>query len=921
MSLNMSDKSTASTTIERLHFGNYSIWKLRMKMILVERELWDAVMDENLSSSDKTSSKALAVMISAVDDEQLIHLVDCSTAYSAWKKLESIHESNDSSTKIFLLRKLLTLRLLPGSTMQQYIDDIKSTRHKLLNSGLSLPDEIITSLILIGLPTDYENLVIALETLGDELSYDYVITRLLHEERRRSEQKSSPSSSTSKHDSVLLTKTSSKHPIVRCSYCKKRNHTIEKCYKRIAEEKLNNQGHANIASTNELFFSAITTTPSLDNTWVIDSGATNHMCRQKDWFINLKDDGKNDIIHIGDGKVLTSTGKGDIPITLSNGKSAKITSVLYVPNLSTNLLSIKRLTTAGYNISFINGICNISFENDIVATANLSTDGLYHLNCSMTKNTEYANVITETGNIDLWHQRFGHTNFNTIFQLANSKSIKGINISSKPPTSPCETCVVNKQTRGKYPISTTKSTKPLEIIHSDVCGPMRTISSGGARYMVLFIDDYSRYTYIDFLTTKDQVFSAFVKYRHLVENIHESKIKALRTDGGGEYCSNVFQNYLETNGIIHQVSAPYTPEQNGIAERMNRTVIEMARCLLHTKSLPYVLWAEATRTAVYIRNRTPSQAIENEKTPYELWFKRPPTIDHLRVFGCLAYVHIPDSKRGKLEPKAIKTIFLGYYDDSKAWRLFDPISKTIIKSRDVIFDESATISLKPSISSTESSPCIIMTSPLNVIDSNNTALNSLDPNNNDNIDSNDHNDTDEEYHTDTANDDEVEPASDQPETSRRILPPRNRRPPVPVGGYMPGESYVAHVAIQDLEPTSYKEAMKRDDGDKWMDAAKEEYDSLIENKTWSLVPLPKGRNPISCRWIFRIKRKADGSLDKYKARLVARGFTQKPGIDFEETFAPVAKLSSIRLLLAIAAQENLLIGQMDVKTAYLQYGI
>jgi hypothetical protein len=545
-------------------------------MLLVERDLWQATMDKSLPTSDSSSAKALALIINTIADDQLVHVDDCDTAYAAWHKLAGIHEANDASTRTFLLRKLLTLRHISGSSIQEYIDKIKSLRLRLINAGLELPDEIITSILLIGLPPEYENLVVVLETLGDNLTYDYVITRLLHDERRRNEQ--GPSSQTMKHDSVLLTKaSSSKRPVVRCSYCKKRNHTAEKCYKRIAEEAMtsgqSNTGHANLASTDEFLLSATTTVPSSDNTWVIDSGATNHMCRERDRFVDFIDNDENHSIHIGDGKILTSAGKGDVRIILKNGKSARITSVLYVPGISTNLLSVNRLTSAGYNISFSNDRCNILLASKVVATATLSPDGLYRLDYSTPKDTEYANVSTNDNNAYLWHQRFGHTNTKSILNIAKSGSVHGISLSGRPQITPSE-------------------------------------------------------------------------------------------------------------------------------------------------------------------------------------------------------------------------------------------------------------------------------------------------------------------------------------PSRRVLPPRNRHSPVPIDGYMPGESYVAHIAVQDPEPNSYKKAMLRDDRDKWMEAAQTEYNSLMKNTTWSLVPLPKDRTAIGSRWMSRIKRKADGSVNRYKARLVARGFTQQPEIDFEETFAPVAKLIYIHLLAA-----------------------
>jgi hypothetical protein len=234
-----------------------------------------------------------------------------------------------------------------------------------------------------------------------------------------------------------------------------------------------------------------------------------------------------------------------------------------------------------------------------------------------------------------------------------------------------------------------RATKPLEIVHSDVCGPMRTTSLGGARYFVTYIDDFSRKVWVYLLKSKGECLEKFKEFKALVETQSEHKIKVFRSDNGGEYISKGFQGFLKAHGIEKQTFTPYRPQQNGVAERANRTLVEMARSMLHAQNLKKSLWAEAVVNAAYTRNQCPSRALLSI-TPEEAWSGRKPCISHMRVFGCIAYAMVPDENRGKLDAKGTKCLFLGYCEGTKAYRLMCVQSKKIIKCRDVEFMEDST---------------------------------------------------------------------------------------------------------------------------------------------------------------------------------------------------------------------------------------
>ena len=249
----------------------------------------------------------------------------------------------------------------------------------------------------------------------------------------------------------------------------------------------------------------------------------------------------------------------------------------------------------------------------------------------------------------------------------------------------CETCVGGKHHRSSFPSSTTHATDILEL---DVCGKMQDKSLGGVEYFLTFTDDKSRYTWVYILKTKDQVFDRFLEWKALVERQSKRKLKTIRTDNGGEYTSNKFVKYVKDEGIRHEKTIPTTPEQNGVAERLNRTLVESARSMLLDANLSKCYWAEAVSTAVYLKNRSPTKAVQG-MTPFEAWHGKKPSVDHLRVFGCDAYAHIPKDERGKFDKKARKCVLLGYGAETKGYRLYDVKDRKIIYSRDVQFNENS----------------------------------------------------------------------------------------------------------------------------------------------------------------------------------------------------------------------------------------
>ena len=251
----------------------------------------------------------------------------------------------------------------------------------------------------------------------------------------------------------------------------------------------------------------------------------------------------------------------------------------------------------------------------------------------------------------------------------------------------CESCGLGKIHRSSFPTCGGKRAKaPLELVHSDVCGKVNSRSLSGAEYFLTFVDDQTRYIWIYILKQKSQVFKCFQNWKAMLEKSSGCKVIALCTDNGGEYTSTEFQSYLQKEGIRHQFTVPRTPEQNGVAERLNHTLIESVRSMLCGTNLTQKFWAEALSTAVYLRNMSPTKALPC-CTPYEAWLDVKPSVGHLKVFGCVAYAHIAKVERQKLDYRAKKCILLGYGTDVKGYRLYSLQQKRVFFSRDVVFDE------------------------------------------------------------------------------------------------------------------------------------------------------------------------------------------------------------------------------------------
>lgn len=883
--------SNTMTLIEKLSGrDNYPTWKFSVQTYLEHEELWDCVESSN-EVDVKKDTKAKSKIILLVDPINYIHIQQAKTAKEVWDNLAKAFDDKGLTRRVGLLRDLITTTLDGCQNIEDYVNRIMSTAHKLRNIGFIVNDEWLGTLLLAGLPDVYQPMIMGLESSGLAITADLVKTKLLQDIRKSDNaalyvNRSKINSQNAKQTSDKSSK-ANKGP--RCFICNKYGHVSKYCRSKKKEKKSNeNSGYVAVFSASM----------SNDNGWYVDSGASMHLTMHRDWLYD-EIPPLVDTIKVADDKKLTvkACGKVKLNVADQSGKSEviEVNNVLYVPELATNLLSVSQIIKNGCHVQFDKEGCRIFNKmNKQVAEAKL-TNNMYRLKTHQV--SAYISTV-KSSDAYLWHQRMAHLNFEDLNKLSESTGVK---IENKDKVV-CISCLEGKQSRNPFPSEGCRAKGLLELIHSDVCGPMEVQSLGGTHYFVTFIDDYSRKVFVYLIKNKSDVFDKFKEFKAIVENQLNLSIKTLRTDNGREYLSNEFKSFLINNGITHPTSTPYTPEQNGLAESMNRTLLERARCMLLNAKLQKQFWAEAVSTAAYITNRCPTRAL-GFRSPEEIWTGKKPDITHLKIFRCEAMVHKPKEKVKKFDSKATKMVFIGYSEQTKGYRLYDSKIRKVFISRDVVFLENtvmrhyANLPLSEFTSEPDTHKAENHNSELTLETSEQSAT------------------SDESYHSDEGSLYEPEETIDLQDIYSNVTTrSKNRR-------NIEGNTYLCSDGFSDQQdvPQTYSEAISTDNesAGKWKQSISEELLAHRENKTWELVDKPQGTKVIGCKWVFRIKNLPSGPL--YKSRLCAKGCAQTKGLDYTETFSPTVRYDSIRVLLSEAAQHNLEMVQFDVKTAFL-YG-
>jgi hypothetical protein len=394
-----------------------------------------------------------------------------------------------------------------------------------------------------------------------------------------------------------------------------------------------------------------------DDNWILDSGATNHMTFDSNDFSHATPPRRS---HVANANGVTYPVTGAGTVTLS--PSLSLSHTLLVPSLSNKLMSVSQVT-ADLNCVVLMYSTFCLFQDILtkeIIGRGTKRGGLYYVDDF---NLGRANHMHHTVNnkerqIWLWHHRLGHPSFGYLKHLFPDLFSNTMHSNFK-----CNTCILAKSHRVSYPVSMNKSAIPFALIHSDVWGPSPVTTSSGHRWFVIFVNDCTRMTWLYLLKHKDEVFGVFKSFHIMVQTQFSAKIQILRSDNGGEYVNQPFQAYFQSHGLFHETSCFQTPQQNGIAERKNRHILEIARALLIGAHVPSCYWDDAVATAVHLLNRMPTKVLTFQ-TPLKVLSNHVPLPAVLmippRIFGCVAFVHLHKNQRTKLDPCAVRCLFLGY---------------------------------------------------------------------------------------------------------------------------------------------------------------------------------------------------------------------------------------------------------------------
>lgn len=861
----------------------------------------------------KNDAQAQKIIVNSCGPKILIHLCNTTTAKQMWDKLHSVYEQTNQAAKHLLQEQFFAYKKDPKHDIATHISTLENLSEKLKAVNVNIDDSMLITKILMTLPSEYRHFSTAWDSTADnQRTLTNLTNRLLNEENRLGVQNVNLSQ-VGTSEALLMRQTpgtskganqnKKKKPKQKgkCFKCGSTEHWKKDCPAKSSDKSTDSSRHS---TESKSFFGGAEKTTAKDDAWYLDSGSSYHMCKRRDWFQTFHTLETPIEVTLGNGEKIMATEGGELEIlsyTGSNWIKKRMKKVLYSTKLYANLFSSTKAMDNGHT-SWSDKDQYKLFDGDEIVAVGARRGSMFEMLIKVIEpNAEKSmlSVATKSNSLRVWHERLGHQNLAHV-----RKFLRDNDIDFRQEDFNCDGCAFGKLHRLSFDTREEKSTRCGEIIHSDVCGPMNEDSYGGAKYYVLFKDDYSHFRFIFFLKQKSEVVEKFKIVVNIAEKQFGHPVKILQSDNGREYINEEMKAFCNENGIHHRKSVAYTPEQNGCVERDNRTIMELARSMIHSKGLSKRLWAEAAHTAVYILNRTGTSTVKNA-SPFQLWYGRPAQFDHFRIFGSEVYVHIPKEKRSKLDAKARKCMFVGYDEFQKGFRVMDEHHRVTV-ARDVKFltEEPTTVTF---------------------IDDDDDKKTGAVPKNNSENDQ-EENEPDIQQNVEQNIPDEIHQEPQPATESARGRGPGSRilhgmdRSNV-LGSRLRNQDETAGMAMAllvfDEEPKSYKEAVMSDDSEKWLSAMEDEYNSLLENNTWILVEKPADQKVIDNKWIYKVKKNPGTSTERFKARLVGRGFTQEYGIDYLETFSPVVRFKSLRAILAIAACENMHMMQFDVKTAFL----
>ena len=812
---------------------DFELWALRMCAVLERKDLIGVVNGEDPvpDSTDSVSCekymrnlrKARTIIITALGDKPLRAVRSATDPSSMWKKLHERYAASTTASKIAVLTSLIRMRYTAEQDMGEYLSQLESLFSRLDAIGSSIQTDMQVAILLVSL-SSHESLsgtVAAIKTMDEEkATWGFVSGRLIEEVR--SQKLAYDAQGKSRNHTVALVQLPKSKSNFRCFRCNKRGHIARNCPSKSKEKQQETKDKDARQSQEEpKVRAALSSFGSLNNCFIVDSGASSHISNNINHFSLIKPTSPVKV-HLADDTVVEAKHVGTVSIDLQPAVEGcddpirlSLRNVLYIPDAGVSMISCSQLDAAGISTVIEDGKCMFLDRDGKYSSIGYATrrnsDELFVLNGTfVSPRHKFACVSSTTSEqssdgMDLWHRRFGHVSKSQIEQMANLH-VDGINFSVEAQTIDCTNCVYSKHHKSPCTGRLVKG-RVEHVIHSDIIGPIGPLSLGDGRFILCFIVEKSRYAKVYILKKRSEVESCYREFQAWLERTTGVLVKRFHSDNAKEY--EALGSYFAREGIVQSFSTPYTPQSNGFTERYNRTLLGIVRSLLQESGLPKAFWGEAALHACYLTNITGGTANDG-KTPHELVYDVKPNVSTLRIFGCSAFLHEPKEKRmWKLGPRSNISVLLGHADGM--YRVWDMDRRQMATSKHVIVDETV-FPAKNGALSVPSSPIqedvLVDLSYLDVNAKGNTSETELQ---------------------DDEDRPQVQGSGPQDHTigtvAKTRYPQRERRAP---------ERFVASTARQDAfdeDMPTLKQALSSDDADLWKAAVGEELKALESTGT------------------------------------------------------------------------------------------
>jgi hypothetical protein len=681
-----------------------------------------------------------------------------------------------------------------------------------------------------------------------------------------------------------------------CSYCHKRGHEADACWKK-------NKSNASRTSRTPKEYAmnadedsngAQDCTESMS--WILDSGCSRNLVGRLDILTNVQESSLD--LNLPNGSKIKATKRGEVKMkTYVNDEAIILTikDVEYVPGLTKNLLSYGVLEKKGirlhyegarrYLIKDRNKIAEVHLKGELLTINGkcLNKPSTSDLICNIVANQEPTTNDVHEDTLYNFHLRLGHLHYDAIKRLADQDG-SNIKLSDEVRRN-CLICAEGKQTKNAQSKKDSGTNAPIDriggVICSDLKGPITPVDRLKNRYVVNFIDYKTNYCRVFLAKTKDQAAKQFEAFLAFFERRYDCKIQVLRTDGGGEY-ANV-DLFCQQTGVQRQTTEANSPASNGKAERMNRTVFNMARCMIFNSGLPMRFWGDAVKYAAYVLNRSPSRSNPRHQSPIQMLEGHAPNLTDIVIFGspCMVYRDQPRT----FKPRAVRGLILGRSEETKGYVVYLTADQKVTTTQHVKDIET----LSP-----EQNATILANSGVD---------------------------------TSTAGSGEATQkegaqvvqtmVQEEPEAPSKVKT-RGKDKRKPSQRAKDAQESLSANNVAEEDPTTYSAAMKTDKAKEWQVAVDDELNSLRQSGTWIAVPKPPHTKILHSKWVFKTKRDASGGVERYKARLVACGNEQVHGESYNETFAPVMDMTTARFIMAMGLIWNVPPRHGDVPNAYVR---